>query len=215
MSLRIQMINAARDLYLQDGLNGLSMRKVAALCEVTAPAIYKHFTDKDQLVAAMVEEGFSLLEAELKSALRARSPLARLRKMGQAYRRFALDQGAYYQLIFMSTAQDHGLTQVTQRVQDQLSPSFLLLLHSVQAYLDETKDARQNHRANNLSAQRFASKSSAVVNTEALTLSAKIWAFLHGLVSLYLVGHYAPVLHSRHEFEHFFDQAWDEFLSHL
>lgn len=197
MSLKLQLITAARDLYLKEGLQGISMRKLAALCDITAPAIYKHFQDKDSLIAAIIEEGFHHLEKEMQLALRGRTAASRLKKTGLAYRDFALKQPAFYQLIFMSTAQDHGLAQVAHSAKQQLSPSFQFLLMRITECLAEKHHAKSN---------------STVKQADALEAAARAWSFWHGMVALYLVNLYAPVIKTRDEFEVFFERAWEHYL---
>ncbi len=201
MSLKLDMISAARDLYLAEGLQGISMRKVASMCGITAPAIYKHFSDKDALIAALIEEGFHHLETEMDKSLKGRTASSRLKKTGIAYRDFALKQPGFYQLIFMSTAQDHGLTEVTRSAQQQLSPSFAFLLARVEEFLLE-QSPRQR-------------KSKGIRKTETLEFAARIWSFWHGMLSLYVVNLYSPVITTREEFEAFFERTWSHYLNHI
>ena len=185
MSLRHQFIEVSRDLYITEGLQGLSMRKVAAKCGVTATAIYKHFKDKDHLIAAMAEEGFKLLEHELMKALTGKTAAERFQLTAKGYMSFALKQPAYYQLIFMSTARDFGFNQAFENSRNKLSPSFLFLI-------DRMREGRE---------------AGLFPPLDPLELAAHFWSLFHGLVSLQLMGHFNPVLKTQKDFENFFSQS--------
>jgi AcrR family transcriptional regulator len=57
-SRREQVISAAIELLESEGPDGLSMRAVAAQVGVSAPALYKHFPDKDAIESAVIAQGF-------------------------------------------------------------------------------------------------------------------------------------------------------------
>ena len=59
-SLRARISAAAQQIYLREGVDGISMRKVAERVGVSAPAIYKHFKNKDELLNEIVVAGFPL-----------------------------------------------------------------------------------------------------------------------------------------------------------
>ena len=59
--VRFKICDATRTILSTEGIEGLSMRRVAAAVGVTPTAIYRHFADKDELVAAIVDEGFAML----------------------------------------------------------------------------------------------------------------------------------------------------------
>lgn len=193
MSLRHQFIEASRDLYLSEGLQGLSMRKVAQKCGVTAAAIYKHFSDKDQLIAAMTEEGFKLLEHELMKSLAGTTALERFRLTAKGYMSFALKQPGYYQLIFMSTARDFGFHQAFENSRNKLSPSFLFLIDRMR----EGRDA------------------GFFPQLDPLQLAAYFWSLFHGLVSLQLMGHFSPVLKTQRDFENFYEHGVTFFMNNI
>jgi AcrR family transcriptional regulator len=68
---------------------------------VSPAAPYRHFADKQALLAAICQEGFTLFNAALRSAYESgRTPRARLEEMGVAYVRFALDHPGYFRVMF-------------------------------------------------------------------------------------------------------------------
>ncbi|HSC88979.1 MAG TPA: helix-turn-helix domain-containing protein, partial [Polyangiaceae bacterium] len=98
---REQLLRAARDVLLDEGLAGFSLRKVAAQCGISAPAIYRHFEDKDDLLAAAIQRGAALFTNYLLSALSEATPRERLQQLGQRYFRFAVENPRDYELIFV------------------------------------------------------------------------------------------------------------------
>jgi AcrR family transcriptional regulator len=82
-----EIVNTARELLEQDGVEGLSMRRIAQSLGIRAPSIYKHLPDKDTLEAAIISAGFDEQAAIFEAAIKdADDPLAAL---ARAYRAFA------------------------------------------------------------------------------------------------------------------------------
>jgi len=101
--LRRALIQAGLKLLTESGVDGLSLRAAAELAGVSHAAPYRHFRDKNALVAAVAEEGFRLLTAEMRAALdacRSDDLLARLRAAGQGYVLFAVRHPGYFRTIF-------------------------------------------------------------------------------------------------------------------
>ncbi|MEM9161950.1 MAG: TetR/AcrR family transcriptional regulator [Cyanobacteria bacterium P01_F01_bin.4] len=101
-NLRQSLIDGAIDLIGETGFDQLSLRQVARRVGVSHNAPYRHFADKEALLAAVSEEGFQGLKAALEAAQRgisADSP-QRLQALGRAYVEFALINPAHYRVMF-------------------------------------------------------------------------------------------------------------------
>ena len=99
--LRAALIVAAEALLTRRGPAELSLRGVAREAGVSAMAPYRHFADKDALLAAVAGDGFHQFEARLREATSAApDPRAGLIAQGVAYVRFAHDQPALFRLMF-------------------------------------------------------------------------------------------------------------------
>ncbi len=86
-----------------DGLDAVSLRAVARQVQVSAAAVYRHFADKDALLAAIAGHGFARINHAFEDALTAakrRTPTGRLRALGEAYIEFALAYPDLYRLMF-------------------------------------------------------------------------------------------------------------------
>lgn len=99
--LRADIIVAARRLMI-DSPDAVSMRAVADAVGVTAPSIYRHFADKDELLTAVVVDVFEELDAAMLAAGQGiEDPLERLHAYGLAYVRFAIAHPEQYRLATM------------------------------------------------------------------------------------------------------------------
>jgi len=80
----------------KEGLVALSLREVARHTGVSHNAPYRHFPDRESLLAALAAEGFGMLA----QAQREAAASGGLRAMGEAYVRFALEHPQRFQLMF-------------------------------------------------------------------------------------------------------------------
>ncbi|MDI1300459.1 MAG: TetR/AcrR family transcriptional regulator [bacterium] len=88
----------------QDGLDALSMRKLAERVGVSQTAIYHHFSDKQALFCAMGEEGIQRFSALLQEGLAGEATLEqRFERFVSIYVRFALANPELYELLFGRT----------------------------------------------------------------------------------------------------------------
>jgi len=94
---------AARALFDQNGVDGVSMRRIADKVGITPMAIYKHYPDKDALLNALMLDGFAAWEARVEK-IREPEPLDWLRQMGEAFVDFALGQPRRYEAAFLLKA---------------------------------------------------------------------------------------------------------------
>lgn len=97
---RDAIVRAARDLVVAGGLEALSLRRLAARLEVTAPALYAHVRDKQDLLRTLAEGEFDRLVARFE-AVDADDPLERIRAHGRAYARHAREQPELFRLMFL------------------------------------------------------------------------------------------------------------------
>lgn len=96
------ILEAARDLLAEGGLEALSMRAVAARVGVSATAIYNYYDSKNDLVQRVIRLGFERFATYLRESIRdlPHGSAKRLRALGDAYVRFAMENREYFQVIF-------------------------------------------------------------------------------------------------------------------
>ena len=99
--LRRGLLDAAETLLERDGgPAGLSLREVARAAGVSHNAPYRHFADREALLAALAAEGFARLAGVLEQVAATLPPPARGLAVGRAYLRFARTHRALYLLMF-------------------------------------------------------------------------------------------------------------------
>ncbi len=93
-------MGAALDLLCQDGAEAISLRAVARRAGVSAMAPYRHYEDKEALLAAVAALGFERFREALIAADAAAPAGQALVAQAQAYVRFAMDNPALFRLMF-------------------------------------------------------------------------------------------------------------------
>lgn len=98
--LRRALIEAGLRLLRSRGAGGLALRAVAREAGVSPAAPYRHFADKEAMLAAIAAEGFERLAAALRAADASADGIEALRAQGAAYVGFALEEAALFRLMF-------------------------------------------------------------------------------------------------------------------
>ena len=98
--LRRVLIEAGIGRLRAAGVGGLTLRGVARVAGVSATAPYRHFADKDALLAAIAAEGFERLQVAVETADTGARGMEALRAQGVAYVRFAREEPALFRLMF-------------------------------------------------------------------------------------------------------------------
>ena len=163
--LRRVLIEEAARLGSREGVEALSLRRVAAAAGVSPAAPYHHFKNKSDLLAAVAEEGFRRLHGAMTRAVKGAQPgdvVNRLRGMGRAYVRFAVRNSHYFRVMFrpeLARAHEPDPESWGQR-------TFSYLIAMIQEGMGETGEP------------------SDAIMKEALFA----WSIVHGLSSLWIDG---------------------------
>lgn len=163
--LRRALLNAGRLMIAEAGASHLSLREVARRIGVTHAAPYRHFPDKEHLIAAIAAEGYEALGHRLEECVTAHpgTPRERLLSLGIVYVRFAIEHPADYRAMFSG-----GLTDLTRH------PELLHAAMRTGAYLPTAVVNAQIH------GELFPSTDGTIPNAA--------WAIVHGLALLMLDG---------------------------
>lgn len=98
---RVNILDAALQIVMEDGWQALSMRKIADKIEYTAPIIYEYFANKEGILVELTRKGNLLLLADLKKARESSdTPKKQLAAIWIAYWDFAFANTQLYQLMF-------------------------------------------------------------------------------------------------------------------
>lgn len=157
--LRKALIEIATDLLAEDGVQALSLRKIAQKAGVSHNAPYMHFADKEAVLVAIAEKGFYLLAADVESAISQAGSKTRERLIAasQAYVRFALEHPDLVQVMFRSVDQ----TKYPSLVETSET--------SLNRLFDLVKSGQENGELNS-------------GDTQAMTKA--IWAMVHGISAI-------------------------------
>jgi AcrR family transcriptional regulator len=145
--------------------NALSLRELARRLGVSPAAPYRHFADKEALLAAVAQQGFELLSAELDNiaGVHPDEPVRQLADLGWAYVRFALRQPQYFQVMF-------GRAATPQTMYPQLFAAGQSAFGILQRVIEGGQ------------------RSGAVAAGESRELAVAAWSQVHGLATLLLEG---------------------------
>ena len=157
--LRQAILVAAGELILAKGYEAFSLRQVAERIGYSATTIYLYFENKDALVAAVIDEGFTRFLRALE-AVDTPDPKARVADLCRAYVRFARANPIYYRLMFMHRPDLVALAEAGNP--GKFHASFEVLQDAVQRAID----------------------AGAIRPGDARGYSFVLWALVHGVASL-------------------------------
>jgi AcrR family transcriptional regulator len=100
--IREKILDAARELFVTKGYEGVSMRKVAEKIEYSPTAIYVHFADKEQLFLELCHSDYRRLAESFIALAHNPDPVDRLRQIAIAYIEFGLKYPNHYRMMFMT-----------------------------------------------------------------------------------------------------------------
>jgi AcrR family transcriptional regulator len=121
---RGEILEAAERIFVAEGYEGATIRRIADEVGVSSTALYMHFPDKSCILHEICERTFTLL-LERNSAIAARplDPVTRVRMMLEAYMRWGIEHPNAYQLVFsaprpVSTALPEGTADLSSQCYD-------------------------------------------------------------------------------------------------
>jgi AcrR family transcriptional regulator len=161
MGTRTNILDAARRLHDDQGDGGVSMRNIAAELGVSATAIYRHYRNKEAVMAAVVEQGFALLVDYL-----TRDGKPDVIDFMMRFLDFALDEPRLYDVMFLRARRD--VRRYPEDFAAHKSPSFDAARQAVEREMAEGTLRRDN----------------------ALETTLTIWSHAHGLISMFTLGRF-------------------------
>lgn len=125
--LRDKILVAARELFVEEGFDAVTMRKIAERIEYSPTALYLHFETKDEILRVLCDEDFRALAGHFAGIAALPDPIERLRAAGHAYVQFGLQFPNHYRLMFMTPhpRQEAEESAIAKGDPDQDSYAFL------------------------------------------------------------------------------------------
>lgn len=101
--LRGKILDAARELFADQGYEAVTMRSIAERIEYTPTTIYAHFQDKEALLRELCTQDYQAFGQQLAQCVDAdATPIDTLRRIAGAYIQFALQHPHHYRYMFMT-----------------------------------------------------------------------------------------------------------------
>lgn len=166
---REKILVHACELFLKDGLDGFSMRKLAREVGVTAPALYRHYESRETLLHDVLGEAYRRMSRHLYRALEGSTPWERLRLAGEGYLSFAVEHPRLYDALFASP-ELVGIVDMPEEIEAQGCAVGRFWNDRIRECMDAGLLRRQDPEAVGLT----------------------MWAHAHGLISLHSRGLLAP-----------------------
>ena len=158
-----QILDAALSLLFSEGLQATSINKIAKSAELGVGTIYFYFASKEEMFAALQEEGIELLHNKIKKRLeRVKRPEDRLKTIARVYFEFSRENKEYFDIInyFLSSPGTFFSPNVKKRIDQHGNKVISLIVNTI----DEGVDCQA---FKSVDARRFA---------------MMFWAALHGLM---------------------------------
>ncbi len=181
---RIEILDCAVEMIAEGGLPALSLRKLASAAGTTTMSIYTLFGSKEGLAHALYQEGFHRLVDYQQKAKKDPHPLAWVGNLGNAYRRFARENPAYYSLMINATMplpESHD-AEVAEPIARRISTE--AAYRELMSAIDLCQDEGFVNPA-------YSSKQ----------IADALWAIVHGLCSLELAGYCSSEQEADERFE--------------
>ncbi len=177
---RERILAAARDLFVREGFEKVTLRRIAEAIEYTPAALYVHFEDKHALMSALCDQDFGLLREAMRTADAIEDPVERVRAIGGAYVDFALAHPHHYRFMFMtawpseeeSTLIMEGDEKKAIKHGDPDEDAFAFLRHAVAACIEQGRFKEPY--------------------TDVGVVTQMCWASAHGIVSLFITHGHDP-----------------------
>ena len=162
-----KIATAARRLLDKEGVEAVTMRRVAEAVGITAMAIYRHYPDREALLNALADEGFQELAESLKGRRYSGDTETRLAKMADIYLEHALENPRLFELMFLTRRE--GARQYPKDFKARRSPTATLMADLIAAGMAEGEFRKD----------------------DPWEITFEMGALSHGLIMLYLGGRLA------------------------
>jgi AcrR family transcriptional regulator len=164
-NLKEVLLEAARKLIEEHGAFGFSLTEAARLAGVSPAAPYRHFRDRDALLAEVAKNGFERFAARLDMAWNngVPTPLSAFDNLGRAYLAFAREEPAAYTVMFETGVMPAGEGETLPAAER----AFDVLQHAAAALCRQLPETERPPRK---------------------LMSLHIWAISHGVATLFAQG---------------------------
>jgi len=174
--LRRNVVEAASRLLVEEGPDALTVRRLAHELDCSTKIIYTMFHGKDGLANALYLEGCARLSQAIENVHQAGTPAAYIHDVAWAYWTFALANPSYYAVLFDGAIPRFQPSSTSKQT---MTMAFESIVAIIQTYMQQDLLPAEDPGA----------------------LTRALWAPLHGVVSLALLGHFPTLEEAKQAFE--------------
>jgi AcrR family transcriptional regulator len=162
---RDKILDAARELFVTECYEGVSMRRVAQKIEYSPTAIYVHFADKNELFRELCHQDYARLAEVFQGSAMPLDPVDRLKQIGRTYIEFGMHYPNHYKFMFMTP---HPAVELDDEMREERGNP------EVDAYAFLKWAVQQAISAGRLREEL----------NDAELVSQTLWAAVHGVIAL-------------------------------
>lgn len=166
--LRLAILEAAKKLFVQEGYEATSIRKIAKEIGFSPTAIYLYYRDKNDIAYALHQEGFLLLRDRFMALMSVDNPFERLKAIGRNYIDFAFQNPDYYQVMFMMK---EPLSFLNSQIEDSSWVEGELVIELLKKTIVDCQQVGY------------------FKGMDPVFVTIQAWSSVHGLVSLHITKH--------------------------
>jgi AcrR family transcriptional regulator len=166
LEIRKSILDASMKLFVEEGFENVSIRRIAELIEYSPTTVYLYFKDKDEIFFDLHDIGFQKLNELNLNLAGIDNPLLRLYKMGQNYLNFGMENPEYYELMFIGREPMNKLRQMGCEEWEKGDAAMKALMDTIGACMEKGLIARGDIHL----------------------VSMSVWGMVHGLVALAIRG---------------------------
>ncbi|MDD4974128.1 MAG: TetR/AcrR family transcriptional regulator [Bacteriovorax sp.] len=168
-NLREAILTTSLQVIEEVGVAGLSIREVAKKAGVTHQAPYRHFSDKEALLAALAQDGFEKMHQQISQSMAKEiKPFEKLLKLGLGYFSWASEHPDHFRLMFSQNIPEFETSESLKIAADKI----LELVLSV---------VRENQEAKIIKID------------ETRSVARQLWAAIHGATLLFIDRQFKPL----------------------
>ncbi len=133
------ILDAARELLLEKGMNATSINQIAKRCELSVGAIYFYFKDKEELFASLQLEGLELLLQAIGQAVHKKTiPEKKIRAIAMAYLQFSEEHKNYFDIInyFLTSPATIFSPKLKNKIDEHGDASITMLAEAIREGID-------------------------------------------------------------------------------
>lgn len=186
---REMILAAAKKLFLNEGFEHITIRRIAEKIEYSPAAVYLYFKDKDAILCALQEIGFNEFHRRQQILAGIKDPAEKLRAHGRLYVQFAFENRELYDLMFIIRAPMNSLPK---------NGEWVTGIRTLDILKDNVRECME---------------AGLIKKGSVDAVSFGIWSLVHGMVSL-IIRDRVPMLQAEHRMP-FIEKSLDYMMSEV